>query len=373
MYFSRKCFADWHRSRFGAQVARIERQLARSPENVEVRSRLLLAYSKELARCNRTTLKGTAPLAPCSDFLELVHLHGMEFLKASLEASTAKRIQSVMDTLLDLKDFQLYPLIARFAVTLARHEESLSEFDWKGELQERATMFHYETALQLLKSVKCLEEAQEVFDEAVSLERGGQRMIAWTKLWQTPSVYVRGLRPVSAWWEATDLPLAEAGLAVHMFIFGALNTDFERLPCGQPLTGVMLWTTKKRYPEVLEENMSAIRSELQGLLEKGGQMIVDPAYPRLTSMGDWDVIRLYYNKHWDPTAVALAPKTTELLRDKLPGASNGLPYIHYNTEEALDQWRLVIAFVFGLWLWVKICQESTGSTVPSALILTYSR
>lgn len=160
MYFSRKCFADWHRSRFGAQVARIERQLARSPENVEVRSRLLLAYSKELARCNRTTLKGTAPLAPCSDFLELVHLHGMEFLKASLEASTAKRIQSVMDTLLDLKDFQLYPLIARFAVTLARHEESLSEFDWKGELQERATMFHYETALQLLKSVKCLEEAQ---------------------------------------------------------------------------------------------------------------------------------------------------------------------------------------------------------------------
>ena len=212
---------------------------------MEVRSRLLLAYSKELARCNRTTLKGTAPLAPCSDFLELVHLHGMEFLKASLEASTAKRIQSVMDTLLDLKDFQLYPLIARFAVTLARHEESLSEFDWKGEHQERATMFHYETALQLLKSVKCLEEAQEVFDEAVSLERGGQRMIAWTQLWQTPSVYVRGLRPVSAWWEATDLPLAEAGLAVHMFIFGALNTDFERLPCGQPLTGVMLWTTKK--------------------------------------------------------------------------------------------------------------------------------
>lgn len=248
MYFSRKCFADWHRSRFGAQVARIERQLARSPENVEVRSRLLLAYSKELARCNRTTLKGTAPLAPCSDFLELVHLHGMEFLKASLEASTAKRIQSVMDTLLDLKDFQLYPLIARFAVTLARHEESLSEFDWKGELQERATMFHYETALQLLKSVKCLQEAQEVFDEAVSLERGGQRMIAWTKLWQTPSVYVRGLRPVSAWWEATDLPLAEAGLAVHMFIFGALNTDFERLPGGQPLTGVMLWTTKKKIP-----------------------------------------------------------------------------------------------------------------------------
>eukprot|EP00435_Cladocopium_sp_Y103_P000171 s620_g1.t1 len=292
MYLSRKCFAtDWHRSRFGAQVARIERQLQRSPQNVEVRSRLVLAYSKELARCNRTALwKGTSAHT-CSDFLELAHLHGMEFLKASTEATD--RIQSVMNTLLDLKDLQLYPLIARFAVTLARHEECLSEFDWKGELQERASMFHYETALQLLKSVNRTEEAQEVFDEAVSLERGGRRMIAWTKLYQTPSVYVRGLRPVSAWWEARDLPLAE----------------------------------------VLEENMSAIRSELQNLLEKGGQMVVDPAYPRLTSLGDWDVIRLYFNKRWDPAAVALAPKTTELLRDKLPGASKGLPYIHYNTEE----------------------------------------
>ena len=162
MYLSRKCFADWHRSRFGAQVSRIERQLARSPENVEIRSRLVLAYSKELARCNRTTLKGTPR---CSDFLELADLHGMEFLKASTRIQS---VRSVMDTLLDLKEFQLYPLIARFAVTVARHEESLSEFDWKGELQERASMFHYETALQLLKSVKCQKEAQEVFDEAVS-------------------------------------------------------------------------------------------------------------------------------------------------------------------------------------------------------------
>ena len=55
---------------------------------------------------------------------------------------------------------------------------------------------------------------------------------------------------------------------------------------------------------------------------------------RSKKVGDWDAIRLYHDKRWDPAAVALAPKTTEVLRDKLPGLSSGLPYIHHNTEEA---------------------------------------
>eukprot|EP00928_Gymnodinium_smaydae_P051505 TRINITY_DN35061_c0_g1_i1.p1 TRINITY_DN35061_c0_g1~~TRINITY_DN35061_c0_g1_i1.p1 ORF type:complete len:184 (-),score=10.12 TRINITY_DN35061_c0_g1_i1:343-894(-) len=76
-----------------------------------------------------------------------------------------------------------------------------------------------------------------------------------------------------------------------------------------------------------------IRDELQGLLSNGGEMIVDPAYPRLTENGDWDVLRLYHDKKWDPTACALAPRTAALLRDALPGAAAGLPYIHHNTEE----------------------------------------
>ena len=292
MYLSRLCFAlDWYHSRFSIHVARMERQIARSPDNVDVRSRLVLAYSTEFTRCQKTAFWKETAASRCSELLDLANLHGMKFLSASAEL---RKIQSVMDTLLNLKDLQLYPLIARFAVKLARDEQCLSEFDWKGELQERASMFHYETALQLLKSVNCTDKAQEVFDEAVSVERGGRKMIAWTKLWQTPSVYVRGLRPVSAWWDPNDLALAK----------------------------------------VLEENVSAIRSELEELLEKGGQMVVDPAYPRLTSAGDWDVIRLYNDKRWDPAAAALAPRTTELLRGKLPGASNHLPYIHHNTEEA---------------------------------------
>ena len=81
------------------------------------------------------------------------------------------------------------------------------------------------------------------------------------------------------------------------------------------------------------ENASAIREELQELLAKGGGMVVDPAYPRLTEAGEWDVLRLYNDRRWDPTACALAPRTAALLRGALPGASAGLPYLHHNTEE----------------------------------------
>ena len=280
---------DWRQSRFGAHVSRLERQVLRT-EGHESRSRLILAYCSELTRHKRSVSSSERSEKTRLELLELAHHHGTQLL-ASAEAA---RIQTLMETLWNLKDLQLYPLIARFAVTLARHEECVSEFDWKGELQERGSMLHYETALQLLKSVNRMEEAQDIFDEAVSLRRAGRKMIAWTNIWQTPSVYVRGLRPVTAWWEPRDLPIAE----------------------------------------VLEENVLAIQSELQELLQKGGQMVVDTAYPRLTSAGDWDVIRLYHDKRWDPAAAALAPKTTELLRDKLPGVANGLPYIHHNTEEA---------------------------------------
>ena len=48
MHLARGRFAAWRGRRFGAQLARLERQLARAPGNVESRSRLLLAYAGEL-------------------------------------------------------------------------------------------------------------------------------------------------------------------------------------------------------------------------------------------------------------------------------------------------------------------------------------
>ena len=114
----------------------------------------------EFARCNF----GGVLDETSAELLHLAHLHGSKLLSIA----DAARIQSLMEALWNLKDLKLYPLIAEFAVTLARHEECLSDFDWKGELQERGSMLHYETALQLLKSVNRMAEAQEIFDEAVS-------------------------------------------------------------------------------------------------------------------------------------------------------------------------------------------------------------
>ncbi|CAK9053512.1 Aspartyl/asparaginyl beta-hydroxylase (Aspartate beta-hydroxylase) (ASP beta-hydroxylase) (Peptide-aspartate beta-dioxygenase) [Durusdinium trenchii] len=251
---------------------------------VEARCRLVLAYAKELSRRKKRESEDLKELKELTDF------HG-----AQLSSAQPQEVQWLLDALFDMKDLELYPLIARLSLMLARHEQCLAEFDWKGELQERASMFHYETALQLLKTVSHFQEAQEIFNEATSLRRAGQQMIHWKHLWQTPSVYVRQLRPTggTAWWDPKELPLAQ----------------------------------------VLEENVLDIRAELQMLLENGGRMVVDPAYPRLTTEGDWDVIRLYNDKKWDPAATTLAPKTVALLKERLPGQANGLPYIHHNTEE----------------------------------------
>lgn len=48
MHLARGRLAAWRGRRFGAQLARLERQLARAPGNMESRSRLLLAYAGEL-------------------------------------------------------------------------------------------------------------------------------------------------------------------------------------------------------------------------------------------------------------------------------------------------------------------------------------
>ena len=50
--------------------------------------------------------------------------------------------------------------------------------------------------------------------------------------------------------------------------------------------------------KALKENVSEIRAELRGLLAKGGQMVLDPAYPRLTSVAR---IGFFTNKNPVPT------------------------------------------------------------------------
>ena len=263
-------FATWRASR---HLWRLEREAKQRPELL---GRLIYAYAAEFGRKR-----------PGNDFDELAKAHLPRFL----EVSDARGVEELLDRLLELRLRELYPMIAEVAVHLARREESLSDFDVKGELQERAPLCHYETALQLLKLVEHTARAREVFREAVQLRHTGRRMIGWTEIWQVPSVYVPRLRPVTPWWDPCLLPLAHR----------------------------------------LLQNAAVVREELRQLLRRGGTVVAEAAYPRLTARGDWDVIRLYNDKRWDPAAAALAPRTVQLI-GKLPGAE--LPYIHHNTEEA---------------------------------------
>jgi len=49
--------------------------------------------------------------------------------------------------------------------------------------------------------------------------------------------------------------------------------------------------------------------------------------------GAWDMLQLYSGRRWHEEACALAPRASALLRARLPSAD--VPYVHYNTEEAV--------------------------------------
>ena len=259
-------------SRASRHLFRLEREAKQKPELL---GRLIYGYAVEFGR------KGLG-----KDFDELSKGH----LERFLEVSKAKEVEELLDRLLDLRLRELYVTIAELAVHLARCAESLSDFDVKGVLQERAPLCHYETALQLLKLVEPAR-AREVFQEAVQLRHRDQQVIGWREIYQVPSVYVPQLRPVTPWWDPLTLPLAQR----------------------------------------LLQHVGLLQEELRQLLSRGGHLVATKAYPRLTAAGDWDVIRLYNDKRWDPAAAALAPETQRLIGE-LPG--QGLPYIHHNTEEA---------------------------------------
>lgn len=287
---------DWRQSRFGTFASRSERQLTRSPTDVLARGRLGCAYAAEFRRRRRRILSASGNCILEELPTQLAELHSLAVehcMKVLASAPAPGVVQALVEELLELKEVHLYPLAARLLVEgIARHEESLADFERKSELEERAAVYNYETAIYLLKACGRVEEARAVFEEAVGLDRGGGR-IGWTELWQTPAVYVPGLRPVTPWWDNSELPLAK----------------------------------------VLADNAPMIREELGDVLVKGGELMADPAYPALTEAGEWDKLSLYNDKRWDAAACKIAPRTVGLLRGALPGAAAGLPYIHHNTEE----------------------------------------
>lgn len=272
---------------------RYERQLAKDPGDVVIRHKL----ARELAVQYRRSREAGVDTRGDPSLRQLVEEHYDVALRALQTRPDPELTHMITMALLSVKEQAFYSVASRFMVELARHPICLEEFRTKSEFQERATQYHFASALNLLKVAGEAEAARLVFEEATSLRFEGDFPIQWDHLWQTPAIFLPGLRPATSWWDPAELPVAS----------------------------------------VLRENFAVIREDLEALLRDAQwPRRVLAAYPTLTVPGGrWDMLPLYNNRCWNEGVCALMPRAAELLRGQLPGAAHvpRLPYIVYNSEE----------------------------------------
>eukprot|EP00434_Breviolum_minutum_P019039 symbB.v1.2.016784.t2/scaffold1290.1/size126440/5 len=226
-------------------------------------------------------------------------------------------LHHVLTTVVGPKLFYDLPLLtSRFMRKIALHKECMEEFGSRSEFEERATAYHFANALAILKACNERQAAEEMFQEATSLQWQGKQAISWHCLEQTPAVHIDGLE----------------------------HRKF--------------WDPPPELAHVLEENVENVRTDLLEMQSSWRSQI--PAYPNLveTSQGVWDMLQLYSSRRWNLEACDLMPRTAELLQKYLPTAN--LPYIHYNTEEVV---------LFLLTPGSKVRLHNGGSNAPINLSL----
>eukprot|EP00928_Gymnodinium_smaydae_P016924 TRINITY_DN16422_c0_g1_i1.p1 TRINITY_DN16422_c0_g1~~TRINITY_DN16422_c0_g1_i1.p1 ORF type:complete len:414 (-),score=102.74 TRINITY_DN16422_c0_g1_i1:16-1257(-) len=303
----------------------LERRILWDPADIGRRCAAAAHYCRRVERLSA----GRAPPPAETAQLERELLgRAAEHLEVVLQrCNDASRLHATLTRAVGPRLFYRLPrLTAHFMRKIGLDRECLEEFDTRSEFEERATQYHFANALVILKASGEWELAQELYDEALALEWRGRRPIRWQSLRQTPAVYVEGLehRP---FWEGDCRP---------------------------------------RLATLLEERCEDVRSDLEALLERrradaglpaDGQV---PAYPALVEGGGgvWDMLQLYSGRRWNEEACELAPKTAALLRESLPSAD--VPYVHYNTEEAV---------LFLLAPGSRVRLHNGGSNVPINLSL----
>eukprot|EP00929_Paragymnodinium_shiwhaense_P080938 TRINITY_DN42251_c0_g1_i1.p1 TRINITY_DN42251_c0_g1~~TRINITY_DN42251_c0_g1_i1.p1 ORF type:complete len:409 (+),score=77.82 TRINITY_DN42251_c0_g1_i1:74-1300(+) len=278
------------------RLAALEKNIRQNPVDLPARVEAAGIYCKQLA---------VAPAEAAVDPQEAVG-RAADHLAGVLEASDDPFfLHNAVNTAVGPALYYRLPdLCAQYMRKIGLHEECLREFDSKSEFEERATQYHLANALILLKATGHSNSAQKLFDEAVNLEYPSgstKRPIKWTRIDQTPAVYIEGLEAKPFW---------------------------ER-DAGRPALATIL---EESYKEIMQDVAEFTGDSLAGLRKAAGEV---PAYPALVKdgAGAWDMLQLYCNKIWQPEACELAPRTSKLLREHLPSA--GIPYVHYNTEEAV--------------------------------------
>lgn len=275
----RRCRAD-------LCAAALERRVRRDPKDIGRRCSAIAHYCKQVSA-------GRLGEEENADMLERTRDHLEYILGATCDIH---RLHTVITRAVGAKMFyQLPELTARYMRKIGLDPECLEEFDTRSEFEERATPYHLGNALGVLKAAGCHGAAKTLFEEAVSFEWRGQQPVRWRRVEQTPAVYIHGLEHHPFWEGEIRPPLAA----------------------------------------LLEEQWLEILEDLDTLLRRYRRAAPQvPAYPNLVrGNGVWDMLQLYSGRIWHPEASDLAPRTSALLKHYLPSAD--LPYIHYNTEEAV--------------------------------------
>merc|ERR1719346_484100 len=126
----------------------------------------------------------------------------------------------------------------------------MEEFETRSEFEERATQYHLANALAILKAADRWDFARDLFEEALTLEWKGKRPVQWTKLEQTPGVYIQGLTHLP-YWDGAQRPSLANILEEH---WSEIAEDLEELTPqrkAQQEAGILQWLPgRAKVPQV---------------------------------------------------------------------------------------------------------------------------
>lgn len=191
----------------------------------------------------------------------------------------------------------------RFAEKLIEHQDCLSEFDRKGELECRCVPLYGKVARLKYVNAGMLEEAKAIYERVRQTAWQGSirsyaagEAVPWDDFQHTPQIWARGLRSQPIW----------------------PREQWDNLPiCKQ-----------------FEDNFQTIREEVVRALRKESDVEFEDAYRFLYAKGEWNRVMLYHGRKFTDECEAYFPKTCALLKQWLP-SKPGLPWTSDQNEQVM--------------------------------------
>lgn len=190
-----------------------------------------------------------------------------------------------------------------YAKKLMQHEECISDFDTKTEMETRCVPLYGKITILKYKNAGMMDKAKEVFDKLSTMSFHGKvrsygpgEAIPWDSFFHTPQIWVKGLRSMPIWTPEyhKDLPIVKQ----------------------------------------LEDNFETLREETVKALKDPQDSGFEDAYRFLYEKGEWNHIMLYHDRQFTESCHTIFPKMCALLKQWLP-SKPGLPWTSNQNEQAM--------------------------------------